>query len=272
MKGEGDLRLKGKVAIITGAAMGIGQETARVFAREGAKVVVVADINEEKGEATAAEIRVEGGEAVYIKADVTQEESVKSLVDQTVARYGRLDVMFNNAGINLSKPTLEVTQEEWDRVMAVNLRGPFFGCKYAIPVMVKQGGGSVINTSSNAGLVGRPNYGCYSASKGGVEILTKSLALDFARYKVRVNTIAPGSILTPLAQSIFNSKPDPEAAMRNLAEAAPIKELGKPSDIAYAALYLASDESRFVTGAGLRVDGGRTAGIVEPKAFHEEAI
>lgn len=263
------MRLAGKVAIITGAGMGIGAETARVFAREGAKVII-ADINAEAGESVAAEIREGGGEAVYVPTDVTSDESVKHVVDMAVSRYGRLDVMFNNAGINFYKPTCDVSVEEWDRVMAVNLRGPFLGCKYALPVMARQGFGSVINASSNAGLVGRPNYGCYSASKGGVEILTKSLAIDYAKYKVRVNTIAPGSILTPLAEAIFASKPDPEAAKQNLAEACPMKVLGMPSDIAYAALYLACDESRFVTGCTLRVDGGRTAGIVEPKAFHQE--
>jgi NAD(P)-dependent dehydrogenase (short-subunit alcohol dehydrogenase family) len=263
------MRLSGKVAIITGAGMGIGAETARVFAREGAKVII-ADINPEAGESVAGEIREAGGEAIFVRTDVTSEESVKQVVEATFSRHGRLDVMFNNAGINFSKPTCDVTVEEWDRVMAVNLRGPFLGCKYALPVMARQGSGSVINTSSNAGLVGRPNYGCYSASKGGVEILTKSLAIDYAKYKVRVNTIAPGSILTPLAETIFASKPDPAAAKRSLAEACPMKELGRPSDIAYAALYLASDDARYVTGHTLRVDGGRTAGIVEPEAFHEE--
>jgi len=262
-------RLEGKVAIITGAGMGIGAETARVFAREGA-TVIIADINREAGEAVAKEIEQAGGKAIYVQTDVTSDESVKHVVETAVGQYGRLDVMFNNAGINFSKPTCDVTVEEWDRVMAVNLRGPFLGCKYALPVMARQGFGSVITTSSNAGLVGRPNYGCYSASKGGVEILSKSLAIDYAKYKVRVNTIAPGSILTPLAEAIFASKPDPAAAKRSLAEACPMKELGRPSDIAYAAVYLASDDARYVTGHTLRVDGGRTAGIVEPKAFHEE--
>ncbi len=263
------MRLAGKVAIITGAGMGIGAETARVFAREGAKVLI-ADINSDAGESVAEEIRKGDGEALHVHTDVRSEASVRHVVETAISMYGRLDVMFNNAGINLSKPTCEVTQEEWDQVMAVNLRGPFFGCKYALPVMAKQRSGSVINTSSNAGLVGRPNYGCYSAAKGGVEILTKSLAIDYAKYGVRVNSIAPGSVLTPLAESIFASKADPAAAKQNLADACPMKVLGLPSDIAYAALYLASDESRFVTGATLRVDGGRTAGIVEPKAFHEE--
>lgn len=258
-------RLNGKVAVITGAASGIGRESAGLFAREGARVVI-ADIDGEGGERAASEIRGEGGEATFCRTDVTDEASVRTAVETATARYGRLDVMFNNAGISVIKPTIEMTVEEWDRIQAVNLRGVFLGCKHAISIMMRQRDGSVINTASNAGLVGRPNYGAYCASKGGVVLLTKSLAVDCARYRVRVNAIAPGSILTPLARAIFLSKPDPEVAMQRLADAAPAKRLGTPSDIAYAALYLASDESAFVMGAVLPVDGGRTAGIAEPVA------
>lgn len=262
-------RLDGKVAIITGAASGIGRESAGLFAREGAQVII-ADIDVEGGERAAAEIRDAGGEAVFHATDVAEESSVRAAVELATVRYGRLDVMFNNAGISVVKPTIEMSVEEWDRIQAVNLRGVFLGCKYAIPVMIRNGGGSVINVSSNAGLVGRPNYGAYCASKGGVVLLTKSLAVDHSRHNVRVNAIAPGSVLTPLAREIFLSKPDPEAAMQNLAEAAPAKRLGQPLDIAYAALYLASDDSAFVMGAVLAVDGGRTAGIAEPVAFHDQ--
>jgi 3(or 17)beta-hydroxysteroid dehydrogenase len=247
-----------KVAIVTGAASGIGRGTAEVLAREGARVVLT-DVNEEQGREAAKAI---GGDAVFVRHDVSDEASWQAVIEATLGRFGRLDVLVNNAGIIIVADVESTTVEQWRKIMAVNAEGVFLGCKHAIPVMRKSGGGSIINLSSAAGLVGTPPFAAYSASKGAVRILTKTVAAH-CREKgdgIRCNSIHPGGIDTPLVRSLpqlsrESGNPDAE----QFAAADRLSGYGKPSDIAYLVLYLASDESRFMTGAELAIDGGLTA-------------
>ncbi len=251
-------RLKGKVAVITGGSSGIGQATALLFAKEGAKIVIAA-----RSAAAAMEtvnmIRQQGGEAIFVPTDVSKEEEVRSLVAQAMVKYKRIDILFNNAGIELQKSVIDTTGEELSKVLDTNLKGVFYGCKYAIPYMVKQGGGSIINTSSAAAVVGNPLLAAYSASKGGIISLTKQTAIDYARKGIRINCICPGAIMTPMLQRFMNKSPEPEETKRAMAESHPLGRLGKPEEVANAVLFLASDESSFVTGHALAVDGGLTA-------------
>ncbi len=251
-------RLEGKVALITGGASGIGEATAKLFAREGAKVVI-ADLQREKGKAVVAEIRAAGGEASFTKVDVRRETQVKRMVAFTVKRYGRLDILFNNAGVENPKPEVETTTDEWDFIMDVNVRGVFLGTKYAIPEMKKNGGGSIINTASIFGLVGSPGFAAYHASKGAVRLLTKATALAHAADNIRANAICPGVIETPMFAEVLGGSPDPEAARAEWLKMEPVGRFGRPEDIAYGALFLASDESSYVTGTELVIDGGYTA-------------
>jgi len=249
------MRLKDKVATITGAGSGIGRATAILFAKEGAKVVV-ADYVAEGGEETVRMIKDVGGEASFTKTDVSKSEDVKTMLDFTVKIYGRLDVLFNNAGIEGEMaPTADCSEENFDRVIAVNLRGVFLGLKYGIPLMLQQGGGVIINTSSVAGLVGFANLPAYNASKGGVIQLTRTAALEYATQNIRVNAICPGVIWTPMLERVAPT----EEAQKQFAEIEPVKRMGKPEEIAAAALFLASDESSFVTGVAFPVDGGYIA-------------
>jgi NAD(P)-dependent dehydrogenase (short-subunit alcohol dehydrogenase family) len=251
-------RLRGKVALITGGSSGIGEATAKLFAREGAKVVI-ADLQVEQGQRVAAEIQAEGGEASFVRADVSRDEEAKEMVEFTVARHGRLDVLFNNAGIESTKPDVETSEAEWDRIMAVNAKGVFLGTKYAVGAMRKSGGGSIINTSSIFGLIGSPGFAAYHASKGAVRLLTKSTALAHAKENIRANSIHPGVIETPMLREVIATEADPEAARAEWMKGEPIGRFGTPEDIAYGALYLASDEYSFVTGTELVIDGGWTA-------------
>ncbi len=251
-------RLDGKVALITGGASGIGEATAKLFAQEGAKVVV-ADMQVDKGEAVAAAIKAAGGEAAFIKADVVREEEAKGMIEFTVKQYGRLDILFNNAGVENSKPEVETSVAEWDKVMDVNVKGVFLGTKHAIVEMKKNGGGSIINTSSIFGLIGSPGFAAYHASKGAVKLLTKSTALAHAGDNIRANSICPGVIETPMFAQVLREAPNPDTARAEFMEAEPIGRFGRPDDIAYGALYLASDESAYVTGTELVIDGGYTA-------------
>jgi NAD(P)-dependent dehydrogenase (short-subunit alcohol dehydrogenase family) len=251
------MRLTDKVSIITGGASGMGRVAALMFAAEGSKVVV-ADVTSEAGEAVVAEVRAGGGDATAVAADVSKEDDARRMVEHAVATYGRVDVLYNNAGImpQADHSVVDTSVEDWDRVMAVNVRGVFLGCKYAIPVMVDQGAGSIINISSFVALVGCSNpQDAYTASKGAVLALTKSLAVQFAPKGVRTNAICPGPVETPLLMDWLVK--DEEAKRIRLARN-PTGRFGKPEEIVAMGIYLASDESRWTNGAAMVVDGGIT--------------
>ena len=249
------MRLKDKVAIITGAASGIGKATAKIFAEHGAKVVV-ADIDGDGGNQTVTDIQGASNEAIYVKTDVTIKADTEQMVAQTVKSYGKLDILFNNAGIAMRLPVAELSEEDWHRCLDVNLTGVFLCAKAAIPEMQKNGGGSIINMSSIYGIVGADVRAAYVASKGAVTNLTRGMALDYAEDNIRVNCICPGFVETPLVAGVVKN---PEEYQK-LANKHPMRRLGQPEEIAYGALYLASDESAFVTGIALPIDGGYTAG------------
>jgi NAD(P)-dependent dehydrogenase (short-subunit alcohol dehydrogenase family) len=251
--------LQGKRALITGAASGIGRAAALLFAREGA-AVAVADLDEAAGQAVAGQIRSEGGRAVSIRCDVTRAADCRRAVEQTVAELGGLDVLFNNAGIIRRATVVDADEAGWDQVMAVNVKSVFLMSKYAVPVMVAAGGGAIVNTASGWGLVGGHKAAAYCASKGAVVLLTKAMALDHGPQGIRVNCICPGDTDTAMLRQEAAQLGEP--LDRFLADSAqrPLGRLGRPEEIAQAALYLASDAASFVTGTALVVDGGGTAG------------
>lgn len=252
-------RLNGKVAVVTGAALGLGAATARRMAEEGASVAVL-DIFEDEGRALAAFLRREGLQARFWRCDVAHEAEVARVIADVVAHYGRLDILVNNAGIaGVNKPTHEITEAEWDQVQAVNVKGVFFCTKHAIPHLRHAGGGSIINLSSIYGLVGGPDVPPYHASKGAVRLMTKTDALTYAADKIRVNSIHPGFIWTPMVEKHLTSAGDLEAGRQATAALHPLGHIGEPDDVAWGAVYLASDEAKFVTGAELVIDGGYTA-------------
>lgn len=248
-----------KVALITGAASGIGRATALLFAREGASVVI-ADMNETAGQAVAEDIVQNGGQAIFERIDVTNASDCEGVVQKTLAKFGGLQILFNNAGIIRRASILELTEEDWDRVMAVNVKSIFLMSRLVIPIMAKTGGGSIINMSSGWGLAGGPRAAAYCASKGAVVLMTKAMAIDHGRQNIRVNCICPGDTDTNLLRSEARQLGEPVDGF--LAESArrPLGRIGKPEEIANAALYLASDDSSFVTGTALVVDGGGLAG------------
>ena len=251
------MRLGGKVAIVTGAGSGIGRAATNLFATEGAKVVV-ADVEPSLGRKTVEEISKNGGTAVQAVVDVSKANEVRALIKTCISNFGKLAVLFNNAGIEGPAGSLwKMKEKDWNRVMDVNLKSVFLGCKYAIPHM-KRTKGSIINTASELGLVGSTSRPAYSASKGGIIALTKSLALQCAPYGIRVNCICPGATETPLLMRFVGEK-QRDRKLQKVTREIPLRRLGKPIDIAYAALYLASEESSFVTGSVLVVDGGSTA-------------
>jgi len=252
------MKLEGKVAIITGGGSGIGRATAILFAREGARVVV-ADVAPEGGRETVEAIRREGGEAIWVETDVSKAGDVMAMVDATLQAFGRIDVLFNNAAVTLPASVVEATEEVWDRTMAIDLKGVFLPCKYAIPHMIRGGGGAVINTASMCGLVASPNQAPYSAAKGGVVALTRQMAIDYAAHNIRVNGIAPSEVRTPMFLGFINRAPDPEVKMQELVARIPMGRVAEPEELARAALFLASDDSSYVTGVTLPVDGGLTA-------------
>ena len=251
-------RLGGKVAVVVGASSGFGLAAAELFARHGAKVVLAARRTDLLQDA-AEWIGDAGGEAVAIAADVAVERDLQRVVLTTVENFGTLDILFNNAGTQLFKLADETTVEEWDRVLAVNLRGAWLGCKHAIPVMRRAGGGVIINTSSIYATTGVPGQSAYAASKGAVLALTKQLAIELAPAKIRVNCLCPGWIDTDYARIWFAGQSDPDAAWQATLAAYPLGRPGEPVEAAQAALFLASDEASFVTGQALYVDGGYTA-------------
>lgn len=251
-------RLDNKVAVITGAASGIGLATAARFAGEGASVVI-GDLNLEGGEAAVRQCKENGGRAIFQRCDVSAEDDIKALIERAVKEFGRLDVIFNNAGLGGAVGTIEeITVDNWDKTQAILLRAVFIGMKYAVTQMRKTGGGSIISTASVAGLRGGAGPHAYSAAKAAVINLTRSVALEVGQYKIRVNCICPGGINTPL---IYNRLPGgKQTAEMFLSQIQALKRAGTPEDIANMALFLASDEAEWITGQAMVVDGGLTAG------------
>jgi NAD(P)-dependent dehydrogenase (short-subunit alcohol dehydrogenase family) len=250
------MRLEEKVALITGIGSGIGRAAALLFAQEGARIVG-ADIDQEKGLEVIEAIRQTGREAVFIRTDVSEKSEVKKLVEKALA-FGKIDVLFNNAGVEVVKNLKDTTEEEWDRTINVNLKSVFLCCKYTIPKMIKNGGGVVINNASVAGLVGSFSP-AYSASKGGVIAMTKTLAVELATDNIRVNCICPGAIETPMLRRVLEKQGNAELVRDERTKSYPMGRFGTPEEVAQAALFLACDESTFMTGAVVVVDGGFTS-------------
>ena len=249
------MRLTGKVALISGGARGMGAEEARLLAREGARVVL-GDVLDAEGKAVEGQIRAAGGEGTYLHLDVTSESDWEAAVATAERLYGKLDVLVNNAGIGGGNRIEQTTVDEWDRMMAVNAKGVFLGTRAAIPAMRRAGGGSIINISSQLGLVGTDNSSPqYQASKGAVRILTKATAIQYAKDKIRANSVHPGPIVTPMTE---RRRADPET-YKMMVSRIPLGRYGEPEDVAMGVLYLAADESSFVTGSELVIDGGWTA-------------
>jgi len=251
--------LTGKVALITGGASGIGKATAELFAQEGA-AVAIADIDVRQGKAVVNAIVDAGGEAMFVRCDVTKASDCQQAVEKTVSRFGKLDILFNNAGVTRRASVIETTEEEWDWVMAVNVKSIFLMSKAAIPVMVEAGGGVVINTGSGWGLVGGKDAASYCASKGAVIQLTKAMALDHGPQNIRVNAVCPGDIDTPMLAEEAEQLGQSHEAILAESVHRPLGRVGRPEEIAQTVLYLASDASSFVTGTTLLVDGGGLAG------------
>jgi len=245
--------LKDKVAIVTGGGSGIGRATALLFGREGARVVV-ADIDLEGAEETVKMVVDEGAEAFFVRADVSDEEDVKRMIEQAVDTHGRLDILFNNAGIGATAKVTEASEEHWRKVLGVNLEGAFLGCKYAIPQMIKGGGGSIVNNGSILAEVGFSEATAYSASKHGLVGLTQTIAIDYAAEGIRANVVCPGFIRTPMVTESLG-----EEETKQIAALHPLGRMGDSEEVAEAVLFLASDKASFVTGTCLFVDGGYTA-------------
>jgi NAD(P)-dependent dehydrogenase (short-subunit alcohol dehydrogenase family) len=254
------VRFQDEVVVVTGAGSGIGKATALAFGREGAKVVAV-DIDIASAQATVEQIKSAGGQAESLQADVAVSGDVERMVTTTVERLGALDVLVNNAGVFFQLPVLQVPEEQWDWLMSINLRGVYLGCKHAVPRMIRQGKGVIVNTASIAGLRGFAGYGTYGAAKGGVVQLTKALAVEVARAGVRVNCVCPGIIETAmLDRGVAEMGLDRTAFIQLAGAAHPMGRIGRPEEVAAAILFLASDDASFITGVALSVDGGLWAG------------
>jgi NAD(P)-dependent dehydrogenase (short-subunit alcohol dehydrogenase family) len=253
------MRLDNKVALITGAGSGIGRATAELFAKEGARVAV-ADYNPEGAQNTVRSITDKGGQAIFVQADVSKAADAERMVKTAIDTYGRLDILHNNAGIFVRPtPAHELTEDVWDRVFDTNIKGVWLGCKYAVPELIKAGGGAIVNTASMAGIRGRPYTTAYCASKGAVVLFTKTLAIELAPYNIRVNCICPGAVNTPLIHNLGITQ---EQAATQVLNDQPIARFAQPEEIAQAVLYLACEsESSYVTGHALQIDGGQWAGV-----------
>ncbi len=243
------MKLKNEVTIVTGAGSGIGKETALLFAKEGAKVVV-ADINEKSGNETVEDIKKAGGEGIFVKLDACNRELAKQMVKETLEKYGKIDVLIANAGIVQDALLTKMTEEQWDKVINVNLKGTFNCIQAVVDVMIQQGKGIIINTSSVVGLYGNVGQVNYSAAKAGLIGMTKTLAKELGKKGIRVNVVAPGFIVTPMTANV------PEKVLELMKEKTPLRKLGEPRDVANAYLFLASDDAKYVNGAVLSVDGG----------------
>ena len=254
------MRLQGKTAIITGAGSGIGEASAKMFAAEGARLVIV-DSDQEGGRRVAREV---GDSGFFVRADVSQAGDVEAMTRTAVERFGRIDILFNNAGVSSVGAVHEVSEQEWDRVMAVNIKGIYLACKYVVPVMMEQKSGCILNMASGAAIMGLAQRAVYSASKGAVYALTRAMQADYCSYGIRVNALLPGTIHTPFVEGYLQRHyaADIAGATEKLKKRQLSGTLGTPEDVAYAALYLASDEAKFVYGSGLVVDGGFAAGKV----------
>jgi NAD(P)-dependent dehydrogenase (short-subunit alcohol dehydrogenase family) len=255
-------RLSGKVALITGAGSGIGKAIAVLFAREGARVGINYCHHEPGAAETLAQVRRAGSEGLALRADVSRSGEVEGMVRELEKAYGRIDVLVNNSGIGSEHSpdrVLEISERDWDRVLAVNLKGVMLACKLVLPVMIRQGSGTIVNISSIRGLAGNPSLASYCASKGGEVLLTREMALDYARYGIRVNCICPGFVLTEMLAGYIGRQADPQGAEKAFASMSPMNRIGRPEEIAFAALFLASEASSFITGAALPVDGGYLA-------------
>ena len=249
------MRLAGKVCIVTGGGSGIGRATCLLFAQEGGRIVV-ADKSLDAAETVAGAV---GEAAIAHRTDVSDSQSVRAMLKQTVDRFGRLDVLVNNAGYGIPGSVVETDEADWDRLMAVNLNGVFYGCKYAIPIMRERGGGVIVNTASVVATVGIRDRAAYCASKGAVAALTRAMALDHVAEGIRINCIAPGTIDSPYFKEMLADSERPEALRRELEQRQAMNRLGTPEEIARGILYLACDDSSFATGSMLTVDGGLTA-------------
>jgi NAD(P)-dependent dehydrogenase (short-subunit alcohol dehydrogenase family) len=247
------LELDGRVAIVTGGGSGIGRAISRLYAAEGAKVVI-GDIK--TSEEAVEDIRKHRGDAIFVRTDVRDPSQIRRLLDATVEKYAGIDIVCNNAGIELVRRLVDTTEEEWDMVINTNLRSSFLVSKYALPHMIRKGKGVIVNIASQLGLVGFENLTVYCASKGGLILLTKAMALEYAKHGIRVNCICPGAIDTPMLEREVKLMEDPDEARRVFVSKHPLGRLGTPEEIAQAALFLASDRSSFVTGESLVVDGG----------------
>jgi NAD(P)-dependent dehydrogenase (short-subunit alcohol dehydrogenase family) len=253
------MRVKGKTAIITGGSDGIGKATALLFAQEGARGITIADLDVEKGNELAGLLRSRGAEALFVQADVRNASQVQAMVKSTVEQFGRIDILVNNAGVAGVVPVTELAEEDWDRIIDTSLKGTYLCSKYVIPEMINAGAGSIVNLGSVLGLVGRERASAYNAAKGGIVLLTKNMALDYVGFNIRVNAVCPGFVMTEMVRRYINRCEDPEKLHAELANLHPMARLATPEEVASAILFLASNESSFITGSSLVVDGGYSA-------------
>jgi NAD(P)-dependent dehydrogenase (short-subunit alcohol dehydrogenase family) len=251
-------QLSNKVAIVTGAASGIGKAAAELFAEHGARVAI-ADWNQPAGQAAADGICAHGGQAHFCSTDVSREEDVQNLIRSTLSVYGKLDIVVNNAAVQVLAQATSTSVEDWERMQGVNLRGVFLCAKHAIPEMIRSGGGAIVNMASILGFVGDPDLAAYCAFKGGVIALTKALAITYGPQGVRVNAICPGDVATPMVEEFFNNAPDPERFRQDVYSKYALRRIAQPREIAQVAAFLASDASSFMTGSVVVVDGGLTS-------------